>query len=292
MYEQDDALPTTLEVDGEAVSWTYAPARHEAGWLAGSIGEWFEDGTVTDVLFAVRGGKEANVYCCRGGPDVGGGLLACKVYRPRSQRELSNDAMYREGRGLLDAEGHGRPGRDRRIQVAVRKGTRAGKAASHVSWVMHEATSLASLHDAGVTVPAMVAATTNAVLMAFLGDEDGAAPTMDKVSVPPEDRRAVRDHVLADIERILAQGWVHGDLSPYNLVYWQGRPWIIDLPQVSDVYKNPHATELFLRDVDRVCRGLGRGLREPEDDPRAIADAIWDRVFGTDGGVPLSNVTR
>src|SRR5688572_15541932 len=133
------------ELDAFELSTTYVPSRFEEGWLLRALGEWFADGTLTDLLYAVRGGKEANVYCCRGGPGLDGRLVAAKVYRPRKFRELSNDAMYREGRGLLDETGKARKGRDRRIRRAVDKGTRAGKRASHTSWVMHEYVALQAL---------------------------------------------------------------------------------------------------------------------------------------------------
>src|SRR5687767_5872468 len=112
---------------------TYRPGRHEEGWLMESFGEWLDDGTVTDVLYGVRGGKEATVYCCRGGDNLGSRLVAAKVYRPRKFRELRNDAIYREGRGLFDQHGHVIEARDRRRQRAILKGGRAGKKMAHTS---------------------------------------------------------------------------------------------------------------------------------------------------------------
>lgn len=271
------------ELDPLELRTTYRPSRFEADWLTNALGEWFADGTLEDLLYAVRGGKEANVYCCRGGPSVDGRLVAAKVYRPRKHRELSNDAIYREGRALLDGSGKARKGRDRRIRHAVDKGTRAGKRASFTSWVMHEHKALEVLYDAGAAVPCPIAASSDAVLMDFVGDEEGAAPTLDRVELGADEVPAVLDEALRNVEVMLRNGYVHGDLSPYNLLYWQGAPVVIDLPQAVDVLRNPHALDLFVRDVDRVCRGLA-GI-----DGRPHADAIWDRVYGT-GGVPLGTI--
>lgn len=267
---------------------TYRPGRLEQGWLLESFGEWLDDGTLTDVLFAVRGGKEANVYCCRGGPSTGDALLAAKVYRPRHLRELSNDAIYREGRGLFDDSGHVRKARDQRIARAVQKGTKHGKRVAHASWVMHEHKALELLHAVGAAVPKPIAATTNAVLMAFLGDEDGAAPTLDRVHLTPEEAAPLLEEALRNVELMLTLGRVHGDLSPYNMMLWDGQLTLIDLPQICEVLVNPHGRMLFQRDVKRVCDGFARyGARA---DAEQAANAIWDRVFDGDVGVPDESV--
>ena len=266
---------------------TYRPSRHEEGWLLESLGDFFADEVLTDLLFPVRGGKEATVYCCRGGPSLGGRLVAAKIYRPRKFRELSNDAIYREGRGLLDHRGHRERARDRRLNRAVRRGSRKGKEVTHVSWVMHEFGTLEALHHAGGAVPEPLAATRNGILMGFVGDDDGAAPTLDRASFDRADGPALLAEALRNVELLLSLGWVHGDLSAYNLMLWEGRLVMIDLPQVCDVLANPHAVGLYLRDVERVCRFFDRNL-----DPRAVADAIWDRVFDSEGGVtdlPMAN---
>ncbi|MEZ4241542.1 MAG: RIO1 family regulatory kinase/ATPase [Myxococcota bacterium] len=263
---------------------TYEPNRMEADWLLQSLFGWFDDGTLVDILYPVRGGKEANVYCCRGGPSTGGALIAAKVYRPRKFRELSNDAVYREGRGLIDRHGHARKARDQRIARAVRSRSRFGKAAGHTSWVMHEYDALCALHDAGGSVPQPVGANDNAVLTSFVGDLDGPAPTMNRLRVPADRAQAALDEVLRNMELLLRLGWVHGDLSPHNLLYWQERPVLIDFPQVADALRNPHAVGLFVRDVQRVCDYFARcGVRVHAED---VADELWDRVFDTDWGVP------
>ena len=263
---------------------TYAPGRLEADWLIRFLLGWFEDGTLTDVLFAVRGGKEANVYCCRGGPSTGRALIAAKVYRPRKLRELSNDAIYREGRGLIDDQGHATKARDRRMARAIRKGTRRGKQSAHTSWVMHEYAALCALYDRGASVPEPFAANDNAVLAAFVGDEQGAAPTMERLRFAPDLAHRLLDEALRNVELMLEAGWVHGDLSPYNMLLWRDRPVLIDFPQVVDALRNPHAPRLFHRDVARVCEGFrASGI---DRDPTETAHAIWDRVFDTHTGVP------
>ena len=86
-------------------NFTYRASRHEAGWLLGSLGAFYEQKWISDVLRQIKGGKEASVYLCRSGVAVDAPLLAAKVYRPRQFRNLKNDALYRVGRGELDESG-------------------------------------------------------------------------------------------------------------------------------------------------------------------------------------------
>src|ERR1700682_5695454 len=54
------------------------------------------DGSITDVLYVVRSGKEATVYCCRGAASSNGDLVAAKVYRPLERRNFHNEAINRK----------------------------------------------------------------------------------------------------------------------------------------------------------------------------------------------------
>ncbi len=76
---------------------------------------------------------------------------------------------------------------------------------------------------------------------------------------------------------MLAHHVVHGDLSPYNVLYWQGRPVIIDFPQAVDARENPNAQMLLARDVANVCRYFAR--QGVDCDPVAIADELWGRYM-------------
>lgn len=93
--------------------------HHEYQWIVHALGGFYADSLINDVLRAVKGGKEASVYCCEAHPAMGVKLLAAKIYRPRIFRNLKNDAPYREGRELLDEEGKGI--RDTRRQRALKK---------------------------------------------------------------------------------------------------------------------------------------------------------------------------
>lgn len=249
--------------------------NEERAWIIEHLEPFFHAKVLTDVTRRVKGGKEANVYCCTGHPAFGQDLIAAKVYRPRQFRSLKNDAQYRQGRVVLNAEGQAVSARDWRLHKAIAGKTRKGWQAAQVSWLEYEYQTLLRLHEAGADVPRPLRRGSHVLLMAYMGDEEMPAPTLIDVSLPRAEAAALFERVLHNIGVMLAHGWVHGDLSAYNILYWQGAITLIDFPQVVDRHANPDARSLFRRDVERVCGYFARyGMRT---NPRAIAYDLWQR---------------
>jgi RIO kinase 1 len=261
-------------------STTYQPSRHEAGWLLSSLYSFYDERLITDVLALVKGGKEASVYRCRANPAIGADLVAAKVYRPRMFRNLRNDKMYRQGREILLAGG-GPAGRDAGyIERAIRNKTPFGLQAAHTSWLMYEFTAIERLYEAGAAVPRPIAPSSNALLMSYHGDERMAAPTLNTVSLEPDEAQRLFQEVLRNIDLMLQHDLVHGDLSAYNILYWvpdeaPSEITLIDFPQIVNLRTNHKAYPILQRDIQRVCEYFGQ--QGVESDPVAIMDELWNR---------------
>lgn len=268
---------------------TYQPARFEEIWLRDSLSPFYEMDLVTDVLAIVKGGKEANVYRCVGGP-AAPELVAAKVYRPRQFRNLSNDAMYREGREVLAADGKVVKKNAHRVMRALGKKTSFGVQVAHTSWLMYEFNTLKALHSAGAAVPEPIAVGENAILMGYVGDRYLAAPTLHEVSLDYATARRLFDNVIHNIETMLAANWIHGDLSAYNILYWQGEITVIDFPQVTNAVGNSNARFILTRDVQRVCDYFtlqGLTINAP-----GLADHLWQRFQTRSENEVLADLSR
>ena len=262
---------------------SYKSSHHDHGemqWIIDALSGFYDDRLINDVLRAVKGGKEASVYCCSAHPATGVALIAGKIYRPRMFRSLKNDALYREGRGMLDGEGKTIKARDKRIQRAVHNMTRFGHELRIGSWIGHEYETLRLLHAAGADVPQPHALGNNAILMAYLGDEDSAAPTLNDVALDRGEAQPLFECVMRNIELMLLNHRIHADLSAYNILYWNGAITLIDFPQAVDPRSNPHARSLLARDVERVCQYFQRyGVKA---DPFALTRGLWSRYMRGD----------
>ena len=281
---------------------SYTPSLYEGTWLMQSLGEFYQQELISDVQALIKGGKEANVYRCAAHPATGETWLAVKVYRPRMFRNLRNDQRYRQGRTILMPNGRPVKARDTRLKKALAGKTNLGKQVAHISWLMHEFTTLQVLYEGGGDVPRPVAAAENAILMGYIGDDAGAAPALNEIDLDREEVRPLFKRVIQNIALMLAYGRVHGDLSAYNILYWNGEVTLIDFPQVVnsrvdngtrhalDSRTNPDAYDILARDVVRVCDYFGRyGLHV---DGRRLAGDLWTRNAEDDMELRLADASR
>ncbi|MBX3038512.1 MAG: hypothetical protein KF758_16495 [Anaerolineales bacterium] len=263
LKEQDDSRKT--------FKFTYKAARFEEWWLLETLGAFYEKKWISDVLKKVKVGKEASVYLCKPALDVDAPLLAAKIYRPTSLRSLKNVQEYRQGRADLDEEGH-LLWKEADINAIVKR-TKYGEEVRHVSWIAYEYKTMEDLFNAGADVPKVYAKEKNAILMRFIGDLKTAAPLLHSVSLEADEAQVLFERVIHNIDLMLKHNCIHGDLSAYNILYWDGEISMIDFPQIVIPESNPSAWKIFQRDVMRVCQYFSsQGV---ECNPQKLAADLW-----------------
>jgi RIO kinase 1 len=109
--------------------------------------------------------------------------------------------------------------------------------------------------------------------MGYQGDEDVAAPTLQEIDLERAEAERLFDEVMRNVELLLALGWIHGDLSAYNILYWEGEIVLIDFPQVVSSHGNDQAHSILERDIARVCAYFARqGVNR---NPAKILKRLW-----------------
>ncbi len=254
-----------------------------------ALGALIDHGVIDEVLGAVKSGKEATVYCCTAtlaegqipgdlqtmaeGHRLASGetLVAAKVYRSTQVRQFSNAASYNEGR-LRE--------RQRRETRAMENKSRFGKRASFSKWVADEYETLQVLHTAGVAVPRPIAQSESIIVMEYIGGDDRPALVLNNAHLDQEEARRVFELLMLNIERALAADRIHGDLSPFNVLYHEGDVRMIDFPQAVDPRFNSQALPLLERDIANICRHFARyGI---EADQYQLAHRLWARFLRSD----------
>ena len=252
-------------------------SRRDAPWILSSLTPFYEQKLITDVLHEAHSGKEATVFCCAAHPSTGVEYLAAKIYRPRMFRSLRNDAVYRFSRIQRDEQGQADHGNSRRGSAATRK-TERGRAAQVASWIEYEYQTQRLLFEHGADVPRPFAQVGNAVLMEYIGALDEPAPRLSEVEIPQEEAEACFECIMTNIELALIHGRIHGDLSAYNVLYWESTVMLIDFAQAVDPYHNSDVFSLFSRDIERTCQYFANyGI---ERNPRNLARQIWSKHMG------------
>ena len=229
------------------------------------IEHFLDEGLIERVIRPIKSGKEASVHLVRANPrTTGEELAALKIYHPLDRRDFRDESLYRDGEFI----------KERRIRVALEKKTRFGREVQGGIWVGREWETLRTLFDAGASVPRPIEATDSAILMSYIGDEDDAAPQLHRYR-PTDEAEAedLLDQCIRAVERMLFHDVVHGDLSAFNVLVWQGQICVIDLPQAVDPKKNRHAESLLARDVARICEHFAR--QGVSRDPARTAEDLW-----------------
>lgn len=256
---------------------TLLASRRDAPWILSSLSPFYDQHLITDVLYEAHSGKEATVFCCEAHPSTGVEYLGAKIYRPRMFRSLRNDAVYRYSRVQRDEQGQAEHGNSRRGSAATRK-TERGRAAQVASWIEYEYLTQRLLYTHEANVPRPFAQVGNAVLMEYIGDVNEPAPRLSDVVLEQEEAQPLFDCILHNIELSLLHGRIHGDLSAYNVLYWQGAVTLIDFAQAVDPYHNSDVFSLLARDIERTCQYFARyGVKS---EAHELARDLWIRHMG------------
>jgi len=232
---------------------TTSPLPTELAWPRDEPYEDHPRGTL-------KSGKEAEIFLVERRFASGSRLLAHKRYRPRYPTKgqlrdegFSNSTAYR-GDSIYKASWF-LPTRDRR---AVMGGTRYGHELAGRLWPMQEWAMLNRAWEAGVSVPYPVEQTDHGLMMEFIGDDSQAAPKLVQARLSPAELASAWDQVVDNLRALTSAGLVHADLSAYNLLWWQGRLVVIDLPQAVEFTTNADAYDLLHRDVSNVADWFSR----------------------------------
>lgn len=219
------------------------------------------DGVVDDVLGRLKSGKEADIYLVRQGDNV----IAAKLYKERNQRNFKNNVAYKEGRNV----------RNSRTQRAMEKGSKFGQKAAEDAWKSAEADALYKLHASGARVPKPVLFYEGVLLMELVTNAEGQ-PAQRLIDTPLTSEQALEAYnvLRQEMVKFLCADLIHGDLSPYNVLWGFDGPVVIDFPQVVGAAHNRQAEFFFRRDLDNIRRHLGQ-FHRPLLDRGADAFEIW-----------------
>lgn len=237
---------------------------------------WLVSEPCTDVdLGVVKTGKEAQINLVeRTGADGRICHFARKRYLPREVKfkgqleamgvqrvsTFTNDVQYREGRQF-------RRSRDRR---AVERMSTYGKRLLQDRWTGHEHEIMTRLWHAGMNVPFPIGYGDEVFDLQYIGDPDGsgeAAPQLHSTRLDRHELGDAFEQLVTGLRILAREGLAHGDLSAYNLLWWDGRLWFIDFPQAIDIAANLAGLDFVHRDVVNVCtwfrrKGLGVDAEE------------------------------
>ena len=205
-----------------------------------------------ELISGIKTGKEASVFLGKNSK----GLVAVKVYTDLRVRSFKHDEAYRKGRFISDA----------RIQKAIEQGSEQGLNAHQILWVQEEFRQMKHLYEHGVRVPKAIAVNGIALIMEFIGDENGnPAPRISDLKMEKDEAEEAFSQSVQNLKLIVRSGRVHGDYSTFNILWHDEEAVVIDFPQVIEFKNNPNAVAFLERDVHSLCKSfMKQGVKADE----------------------------
>ncbi|XP_017297559.1 serine/threonine-protein kinase RIO3 isoform X2 [Kryptolebias marmoratus] len=132
-------------------------------------------------------------------------------------------------------------------------------------WAEKEMHNLSRMKKAGIPCPEVVLLKKHILVMSFIGNDHVPAPKLKDVKLGPEDMRTAYHQVLQLMQQLYQEcNLVHADLSEYNILWYEGKAWLIDVSQSVEP-THPHGLEFLFRDCRNVStffqkRGVSEAL--------------------------------
>jgi len=194
------------------------------------------------ILREIKSGKEATVYRVI----LDGKLLAMKVYQADFLQKQA--AKYSEGKFYqLKSEAR-----------SVFKKNKVGRKLRESNWVKREFYLMQKLFKLGANVPEPVEILENAIFMSFIGDDKTPAPRLSDLKLSKTEAELIYIQIKKNLEIFKNIGIAHGDLSPYNILFFADQIWIIDFPQAVDLATHPDGQKYLDKDLETIQKWYDR----------------------------------
>ncbi|KYK22797.1 hypothetical protein AYK25_07105 [Thermoplasmatales archaeon SM1-50] len=190
------------------------------------LGKLISDGLIDQIDFPISTGKEANIFR---GTTPEKTLVAIKIYRTATMT-FKHIASYIEG--------------DPRFSYGYKNRRDVIE-----EWAKKEYKNLELFHDAKVRAPTPIKCVRNVLVMSYIGDAAKPAPLLKDVVL--HNPQKIFDEIILFIERMYKKKIVHADLSPFNILLFRQKPYIIDAGQAV-LLDHPSSQEFLKRDVHNI----------------------------------------
>jgi len=130
------------------------------------------------------------------------------------------------------------------------------------AWCQREYRNLLNARDAGVRVPLPIAFLNNILVMEMIGDAQPAPELKDAI---PKNKKEFFNETIKNIGKLHKAGFVHSDLSHFNILNHNERPIFIDFSHMTPT-KTHNSKEYLKRDVVNICNFFNKiGLKTDKE---------------------------
>ncbi|XP_053715111.1 serine/threonine-protein kinase RIO3 [Synchiropus splendidus] len=119
-------------------------------------------------------------------------------------------------------------------------------------WAEKEMHNLSRMQKAQIPCPQVVLLKKHILVMSFIGKDHVPAPKLKDAMLDQEQLKSAAFQVLHVMQQLYQEcNLVHADLSEYNMLWHEGKVWLIDVSQSVEP-THPHGLEFLFRDCRNV----------------------------------------
>lgn len=219
------------------------------------LSKFYNKGIIEKLNFITARGKESDVYIAEAGAAKevqGKKFVIIKFFR------LETSSFIKMSEYLI--------GDTRFTKIKL------NKSSITKVWCRKELGNLIVAAKAGVHAPKPYMANGSILAMEFIGDENGLrAPQLRQATL--EEPEKFLDITLKQVKMLYKSSLVHADLSEYNILVQNGKPYFIDFGQAV-VVKHPNAMAFLERDVTNVLNYFSKVYKIKRDYEKTMREII------------------
>ncbi|XP_030569052.1 serine/threonine-protein kinase RIO3 [Drosophila novamexicana] len=125
-------------------------------------------------------------------------------------------------------------------------------------WAEKEMHNLMRMQSIGLNVPDVVVLKKHVLVMRFIGDNHNAAPKLKDARLSAAELSCAYEEIVAAMHKLYNEAkLVHADLSEYNILWYEGKCWFIDVAQSVEP-EHPSGLEFLMRDCANIVQFFER----------------------------------
>lgn len=145
--------------------------------------------------------------------------------------------------------------RDRYIKEDFRFKDRFSKQNDHDFidlWAEKETLNLIRMQECGINCPEFIFLKHNVIFLSFIGLNNVAAPKLKNANLSDDETVFAYEKIVEMMIKMYNEAkLVHADLSEYNILWFDHKPWFIDVAQSVEPF-HPSALEFQMRDCNNI----------------------------------------
>uniref|UniRef100_A0A8C4NC89 Serine/threonine-protein kinase RIO3 n=1 Tax=Eptatretus burgeri TaxID=7764 RepID=A0A8C4NC89_EPTBU len=150
-------------------------------------------------------------------------------------------------------------------------------------WAEKECRNLHRMRHVGLRCPEVLLLKKHVLVISFIGEGCVPAPKLVEVKLNPQEMQEAYGQVRQMMRTLYQEcHLVHADLSAYNLLWFVGQVWMIDVSQSVDT-THPHALEFLYRD----CRNVTQFFQKAGIHDNVNECDLFNSVSGLD--IPITD---